>query len=90
MFTLRENMLFCEKWTRSFELESVLICSRWSLNIVKNFAIFRIIDVDIVNVPSSTAKCGCSSRILLVGWHRNGSLAAQDAIVTGASGRLSI
>jgi hypothetical protein len=23
MFTLRENMLFCEKWTRSFELESV-------------------------------------------------------------------
>jgi hypothetical protein len=24
MFTLLENMLFCEKWTRSFELESVL------------------------------------------------------------------
>jgi hypothetical protein len=24
MFTLRENMLFCEQWTRSFELESVL------------------------------------------------------------------
>jgi hypothetical protein len=24
MFTLRENMLLCEKWTRSFELESVL------------------------------------------------------------------
>jgi hypothetical protein len=23
MFTLRENMLFCEQWTRSFELESV-------------------------------------------------------------------
>jgi hypothetical protein len=29
MFTLRENMLFCEKWTRSFELESVLF-SRWT------------------------------------------------------------
>jgi hypothetical protein len=24
MFTLRENMLFCEQWTRRFELESVL------------------------------------------------------------------
>jgi hypothetical protein len=24
MFTLRENMLFYEKWTRSFELETVL------------------------------------------------------------------
>jgi hypothetical protein len=28
MFTLRENMLFREQWTRSFELESVLaVCS---------------------------------------------------------------
>jgi hypothetical protein len=25
MFTLRENMLFCEQRTRSFELESVLL-----------------------------------------------------------------
>jgi hypothetical protein len=31
MFTLRENMLFCEKWTRSFELESVL------LNVARDF-----------------------------------------------------
>jgi hypothetical protein len=23
MFTLRENLLFCEKWTRSFELETL-------------------------------------------------------------------
>jgi hypothetical protein len=29
MFTLRENMLFCEQWTRSFELESVL----WQLRL---------------------------------------------------------
>jgi hypothetical protein len=25
MFTLRESMLFCEKWSRSFELESVFV-----------------------------------------------------------------
>jgi hypothetical protein len=58
----------------------VSIRSRWSLNITKNFAIFWVIDVDIANVYSDTAKCGCSSRILLVGWHGNGSWAAQDAI----------
>jgi hypothetical protein len=28
MLTLRENMLFCEKWTRSFELETVSGASR--------------------------------------------------------------
>jgi hypothetical protein len=28
-----------------------------------------VIDVDMANVHSATAKCGCSSRILLVGWH---------------------
>jgi hypothetical protein len=37
MFTLRENLLFYEKWTRSFELESVSLI-RKTLNF---FTMFR-------------------------------------------------
>jgi hypothetical protein len=33
------------------------------------WTIVGFIEVDIANVHSATAKCGCSSRILLVGWH---------------------